>query len=103
MTCQPNNKVIIKDVNQEALKMGKVYKVRDETAEALQKNSMKLTVKSQTFVKESELINILVWKNLKDIGTEDVEKYRKEVLKKEDWIVKTTPMSQERTIKGGTL
>lgn len=64
--------------------MGKVYKVRDEATEELQKASMKLTVKSQNYVRESELINILVWKNLKEITAEDVAKYRKEVLKKED-------------------
>jgi hypothetical protein len=71
-------------MNQETKIMGKVYKVRDEATEELQKASMKLTVKSQNYVRESELINILVWKNLKEITAEDVAKYRKEVLKKED-------------------
>jgi hypothetical protein len=64
--------------------MSKVFKVRTEESEALREASIKMIIKTKKHMKESELLNCLIWKNLKDLTDEDVEKYRKEVLKKAD-------------------
>lgn len=64
--------------------MSKVFKVRTDEAKALSDANIKMIIRTKKQIKESEMLNCLIWKSLKDLTDSDVEKYRKEVLGKDD-------------------
>lgn len=64
--------------------MSKSYRIRDEEAEELKETRLKMIVESKTDIKESDILHVLIRKNLKNISIKEVLKYREEVLKKDD-------------------
>ena len=46
--------------------------------------NIKMIIRTKKQIKESEMLNCLIWKSLKDLTDSDVEKYRKEVLGKDE-------------------
>jgi hypothetical protein len=64
--------------------MSKSYRIRDEEAEELKETRLKMIVESKTDTKESDILHVLIRKNLKNISIKEVLKYREEVLKKDD-------------------
>lgn len=64
--------------------MAKVYKVRDEEVEAIKESLMKFVIEKKVLMKESDVIHALIKYHLKNLKTEEVVKYREEVLGKED-------------------
>jgi hypothetical protein len=64
--------------------MSKSYRIRDEEAEELKETRLKMIEESKTDIKESDILHVLIRKNLKNITIKEVLKYREEVLKKDD-------------------
>lgn len=66
------------------IKMAVTIRLRDEEEEMIKDASLDMMIETKIRIKESDVIHTLIRKHLKDIKTEDVMKYRAEVLKKDD-------------------
>jgi len=62
--------------------MSKTFRLSDRSAAALAARRIELIIGKRQDVKESDLLGALIWLRLNDIGFEEVERYRKEVLGK---------------------
>lgn len=65
-------------------KMAVTIRLRDDEEEMIKDATLEMMFETKIRIKESDLIHTLIRKHLKDIRTEDVMKYRAEVLKKDD-------------------
>ena len=61
-------------------------RLRDEEEEMIKDVTLEMMFEKKLRIKESDVIHTLIRKHLKDIKTEDVMKYRAEILKKDDWL-----------------
>lgn len=64
--------------------MAVTIRLRDEEEEMIKDATLEMMFETKIRIKESDLIHTLIRKYLKDIKTEDVMKYRAEILKKDD-------------------
>ncbi len=64
--------------------MAKVYKVRDEEVEAIKEALMKFVIDKKVLMKESDVIHALIKYHLKNLKSEEVVRYREDVLGKDD-------------------
>ncbi len=64
--------------------MAVTIRLRDEEEEMIKDSTLEMMFETKIRIKESDLIHTLIRKYIKDIKTEDVMKYRNEVLKKDD-------------------
>ncbi|MBJ9905412.1 hypothetical protein [Acinetobacter bereziniae] len=64
--------------------MAVTIRLRDEEEEMIKDATLEMMFETKIRIKESDLIHALIRKYLKDIKTEDVMKYRAEILKKDD-------------------
>lgn len=64
--------------------MAVTIRLRDEEEEMIKEATLEMMFATKIRIKESDVIHALIRKHLKDIKTEDVMKYRAEVLKKDD-------------------
>ncbi|WP_180066891.1 hypothetical protein [Acinetobacter sp. YH12129] len=64
--------------------MAVTIRLRDEEEEMIKDSTLEMMFETKIRIKESDLIHTLIRKHLKDITTEDVMKYRAEILKKDD-------------------
>ncbi|GAB02919.1 MULTISPECIES: hypothetical protein [Acinetobacter] len=64
--------------------MAITVRLRDEEEEMIKEAALEMMFATKIRIKESDLIHSLIRKYLKDLKTEDVMKYRAEVLKKDD-------------------
>lgn len=64
--------------------MAVTIRLRDEEEEMIKDSTLEMMFETKIRIKESDLIHTLIRKYLKDVKTEDVMKYRAEVLKKDD-------------------
>lgn len=64
--------------------MSKSYRLRDEEAEQIKELRLKMIVETKTDIKESDILHALIRKNLRELTTKEVMKYREEVLGKDD-------------------
>ena len=64
--------------------MATTVRLRDDEEEMIKDVTLEMMFETQIRIKESDVIHALIRKHLKDIKTEDVMKYRAEVLKKDD-------------------
>jgi len=64
--------------------MAVTVRLRDEEEEMIKDSALEMMFETKVRIKESDLIHTLIRKYLKDLKTEDVMKYRSEVLKKDD-------------------
>lgn len=65
-------------------KMAVTVRLRDEEEEMVKEATLEMMFETKIRIKESDVIHTLIRKYLKDIKTNDVMKYRAEVLKKDD-------------------
>ena len=63
--------------------MSTTVRIRDEEEEMLQELTLNMMIETKSRIKESDVLHTHIRKNLKDIKTSDVMKYREEVLKKD--------------------
>lgn len=59
-------------------------RLRDEEEEMVKDAALEMMFETKIRIKESDLIHALIRKYLKELKTEDVMKYRANVLKKDD-------------------
>jgi hypothetical protein len=64
--------------------MAVTVRLRDDEEEMIKDATLEMMFETKIRIKESDLIHTLIRKYLKDLKTEDVMKYRAEVLKKDD-------------------
>lgn len=64
--------------------MAVTIRLRDEEEEMIKDATLEMMFATKIRIKESDVIHTLIRKYLKDIKTEDVMKYRADVLKKDD-------------------
>lgn len=64
--------------------MAVTIRLRDEEEEMIKDSTLEMMFETKIRIKESDVIHTLIRKYLKDIKTEDVMKYRAEILKKDD-------------------
>lgn len=64
--------------------MAVTVRLRDDEEEMIKETALEMMFETKIRIKESDLIHALIRKNLKDLKTEDVMKYRAEILKKDD-------------------
>ncbi|HAE64648.1 hypothetical protein N5I27_08815 [Acinetobacter johnsonii] len=64
--------------------MATTVRLRDDEEEMIKDVTLEMMFETKIRIKESDVIHALIRKHLKDIKTEDVMKYRAEVLKKDD-------------------
>jgi uncharacterized protein YpmS len=64
--------------------MAVTIRLRDEEEEMIKDATLEMMFETKIRIKESDLLHALIRKYLKDIKTEDVMKYRAEILKKDD-------------------
>lgn len=64
--------------------MAVTVRLRDDEEEMIKEAALEMMFATKIRIKESDLIHALIRKHLKDLKTEDVMKYRAEVLKKDD-------------------
>jgi len=64
--------------------MAVTIRLRDEEEEMIKEATLEMMFEKKIRIKESDVIHTLIRKHLKDIKTEDVMKYRADVLKKDD-------------------
>ena len=64
--------------------MAKVYKVRDEEVEAIKEALMKFVIDKKVLMKEADVIHALIKYHLKNLKSEEVVRYREDVLGKDD-------------------
>ena len=64
--------------------MAITIRLRDEEEEMIKDVTLEMMLEKKLRIKESDVIHTLIRKHLKDIKTEDVMKYRADILKKDD-------------------
>lgn len=64
--------------------MAITIRLRDEEEEMIKESTLEMMFERKIRIKESDIIHALIRKHLKDLKTEDVMKYRAEILKKDD-------------------
>jgi hypothetical protein len=64
--------------------MAVTVRLRDDEEEMVKEAALEMMFATKIRIKESDLIHALIRKYLKDLKTEDVMKYRSEILKKDD-------------------
>lgn len=64
--------------------MAITIRLRDEEEEMIKDTTLEMMIETKIRIKESDVIHTLIRKHLKDIKTQDVMKYRNDVLKKDD-------------------
>ena len=64
--------------------MAVTVRLRDDEEEMVKDATLEMMFATKIRIKESDVIHALIRKHLKDIKTEDVMKYRAEILKKDD-------------------
>ena len=64
--------------------MAITVRLRDEEEEMIKEAALEMMFATKIRIKESDLIHSLIRKYLKELKTEDVMKYRAEILKKDD-------------------
>lgn len=64
--------------------MAVTVRLRDEEEEMVKEAALEMMFETKIRIKESDLIHALIRKYLKELKTEDVMKYRANVLKKDD-------------------
>lgn len=64
--------------------MATTIRLRDEEEEMIKDATLEMMFETKIRIKESDVIHALIRKYLKEIKTEDVMKYRAEILKKDD-------------------
>lgn len=69
---------------QENSQMAVTVRLRDDEEEMVKETTLEMMFETKIRIKESDVIHTLIRKYLKDVKTEDVMKYRAEVLKKDD-------------------
>lgn len=62
--------------------MAVTVRLRDDEEEMIKEAALEMMFETKIRIKESDLIHTLIRKYLKDLKTEDVMKYRSEILKK---------------------
>lgn len=67
-----------------SIEMAVTIRLRDEEEEMIKNSTLEMMFETKIRIKESDLIHALIRKHLKDITTQDVMKYRAEILKKDD-------------------
>lgn len=63
--------------------MTKPYRVRDEFVDVIKERRINMIVETREDVGETDLVNAVLWKHLKDLTTKDVLEYREKVLGKD--------------------
>ena len=61
--------------------LSKTYRVRGEFVESIKGKSLDFIIETKERIEEADIINALIYKNLKDITAKDVTKYIEEVKK----------------------
>ena len=64
--------------------MAVTVRLRDDEEEMVKDVTLEMMFETKIRIKESDVIHTLIRKYLKEIKTEDVMKYRAEILKKDD-------------------
>ena len=64
--------------------MAVTIRLRDDEEEMIKEAAFEMMFQTKIRIKESDLIHAMIRKYLKDLKTEDVMKYRSEILKKDD-------------------
>ena len=64
--------------------MAVTVRLRDDEEEMIKEAALEMMFATKIRIKESDLIHALIRKHLTDLKTEDVMKYRAEILKKDD-------------------
>ncbi len=64
--------------------MAVTIRLRDDEEEMIKEAALEMMFQTKIRIKESDLIHAMIRKYLKDLKTEDVMKYRSEILKKDD-------------------
>jgi len=64
--------------------MAVTVRLRDEEEDMVKEATLEMMFDTKIRIKESDVLHTLIRKYLKEIKTEDVMKYRAEVLKKDD-------------------
>ena len=64
--------------------MAVTVRLRDDEEEMVKDVTLEMMFETKIRIKESDVIHALIRKHLKDLKTEDVMKYRAEILKKDD-------------------
>ncbi len=64
--------------------MAVTVRLRDEEEDMVKEATLEMMFETKIRIKESDVLHTLIRKYLKEIKTEDVMKYRAEVLKKDD-------------------
>lgn len=64
--------------------MAVTIRLRDEEEEMIKDATLEMMFETKIRIKESDVIHTLIRKFLSEIKTEDVMKYRAEILKKDD-------------------
>lgn len=64
--------------------MAVTVRLRDEEEDMVKETTLEMMFETKIRIKESDVLHTLIRKYLKDIKTEDVMKYRADVLKKDD-------------------
>lgn len=61
--------------------LSKTYRVRGEFVESIKDKSLDFIIETKERIEEADIINALIYKNLKDITAKDVTKYIEEIKK----------------------
>ena len=61
--------------------LSKTYRVRGEFVESIKGKSLDFIIETKERIEEADIINALIYKNLKDITSKDVTKYIEEIKK----------------------
>lgn len=61
--------------------LSKTYRVRGEFVESIKEKSLDFIIETKERIEEADIINALIYKNLKDINAKDVTKYIEEIKK----------------------
>lgn len=64
--------------------MAVTVRLRDDEEEMVKETTLEMMFETKIRIKESDVIHTLIRKYIRDIKTEDVMKYRAEILKKDD-------------------
>ena len=63
--------------------MAQTHRLRDEEAEMVEQKTLDLMIEKKVRIRESDVVHALIRKYLKDLTSNDVMKYREEILGKD--------------------
>lgn len=63
--------------------MAQTHRLRDEEAEMIGQKTLDIMIEKKVRIKESDVVHALIRKYLKDLTSNDVMKYREEILGKD--------------------